>query len=149
MKWVHASVVAAVVALCSTASAQSIESAAIPSFEPQSGLLQSPEPENGLLQNVQYGGGYYGRNREYRGGYRGYRGNGRRYRRNDDGAAIAAGVLGFALGAAIAGSANDRDYYRSRRSDRAWLASCSSRYRSFDPASGTYLGFDGYRHYCR
>ena len=29
-----------------------------------------------------------------------------------------------------------------------WLAYCSQRFRSFDPASGTYLGYDGYRHYC-
>src|SRR6516165_2873520 len=29
-----------------------------------------------------------------------------------------------------------------------WIASCARRYRSFDPASGTYLGYDGYRHYC-
>ena len=29
-----------------------------------------------------------------------------------------------------------------------WVASCRARYRSFDPASGTYLGYDGYRHYC-
>ena len=26
---------------------------------------------------------------------------------------------------------------------QAWLDSCSRRYRSFDPASGTYVGFDG------
>jgi hypothetical protein len=30
-----------------------------------------------------------------------------------------------------------------------WEASCFSRYRSFDPVSGTYLGRDGRRHYCR
>ena len=30
-----------------------------------------------------------------------------------------------------------------------WIASCSRRCRSFDPASGTYLGYDGYRHDCR
>lgn len=30
-----------------------------------------------------------------------------------------------------------------------WLAYCSSKYRSFDPASGTYLGYDGYRHPCQ
>ncbi len=30
-----------------------------------------------------------------------------------------------------------------------WMAYCSSRYRSFDPASGTYMGYDGYRHPCR
>jgi len=29
-----------------------------------------------------------------------------------------------------------------------WIASCKQRYRSFDPLSGTYLGYDGYRHYC-
>jgi hypothetical protein len=33
--------------------------------------------------------------------------------------------------------------------DDDWIASCRQRYRSFDSASGTYVGFDGYRHYCR
>jgi hypothetical protein len=26
---------------------------------------------------------------------------------------------------------------------------CASKYRSFDPSSGTFLGYDGYRHYCQ
>lgn len=30
-----------------------------------------------------------------------------------------------------------------------WLAYCSRRYRSFDPRTGTFLGYDGNRHYCR
>jgi BA14K-like protein len=30
-----------------------------------------------------------------------------------------------------------------------WEAYCVSRYRSFDPISGTYLGHDGRWHYCR
>lgn len=30
-----------------------------------------------------------------------------------------------------------------------WLSYCFSRYRSFDPASGTYMGYDGRRHPCR
>lgn len=30
-----------------------------------------------------------------------------------------------------------------------WIAYCFSRYRSFDPASGTYMGYDGRRHVCR
>ena len=30
-----------------------------------------------------------------------------------------------------------------------WEARCSYRYRSFDPRSGTYLGYDGRRHYCQ
>jgi BA14K-like protein len=30
----------------------------------------------------------------------------------------------------------------------ARLSYCAARYQSFDPASGTFLGDDGYRHYC-
>jgi hypothetical protein len=30
-----------------------------------------------------------------------------------------------------------------------WEAYCVSRYRSFDPITGTYLGYDGRRHYCQ
>src|SRR5258705_11987239 len=30
-----------------------------------------------------------------------------------------------------------------------WIASFARRFRSFDPASGTYLGYDGHRHTCR
>lgn len=33
--------------------------------------------------------------------------------------------------------------------DAAWLAYCSAKYRSFDPLSGTYLGHDSLRYYCR
>jgi hypothetical protein len=33
--------------------------------------------------------------------------------------------------------------------DTNWLSYCSSKYRSFDPASGTFLGNDGVRHPCR
>ncbi len=54
----------------------------------------------------------------------------------------------------------DRSYYNARvqsvpspyvASDgytQAWLDSCSRRYRSFDPVSGTYVGFDGVVHPC-
>jgi hypothetical protein len=31
----------------------------------------------------------------------------------------------------------------------AWYAWCFERYRSFDPRSGTFLGYDGRRHLCR
>jgi hypothetical protein len=30
-----------------------------------------------------------------------------------------------------------------------WNAYCSSKYKSFDPATGTFLGYDGKRHYCQ
>jgi hypothetical protein len=31
---------------------------------------------------------------------------------------------------------------------QAWLDSCSRRYRSFNPTSGTYVGYDGRVHPC-
>jgi hypothetical protein len=70
-----------------------------------------------------------------------------RYFDDETGAAIAGGILGFALGAAIAGSRDDYNYYYAHRYDRAWRARC--RYLpGFDWRTGTYLGRDGYRHYC-
>ena len=30
-----------------------------------------------------------------------------------------------------------------------WISYCSANYHSFDPSTGTYLGYDGSRHYCR
>ena len=70
-------------------------------------------------------------------------------RRDDHSDAIITGMLGFALGAAIAGSQNDQTYARSRMGDRDWVNYCSRRYRSFDRRSGTYLAYDGLRYYCR
>ncbi len=77
-----------------------------------------------------------------------YQRNYGRVRRDND-SAVAAGFLGFLLGAAIMGSNNDRDYANTRLNDQSWTSNCSRRYRSFDMRSGTYLGNDGYRHYCR
>ncbi|HEU4985946.1 MAG TPA: BA14K family protein [Rhizobiaceae bacterium] len=31
---------------------------------------------------------------------------------------------------------------------RGWYRECSIRYRSFDPGTGTYLGYDGREHFC-
>jgi hypothetical protein len=36
-------------------------------------------------------------------------------------------------------------YYPTLSSDASY---CASRYRSYDPATGTYLGYDGLRHSC-
>ena len=57
-------------------------------------------------------------------------------------AALAAGVLGLALGAAIAGSANQQRYGND------YVAYCSQRYRSFNPATGTFTGYDGRQYRC-
>ncbi len=107
--------------------------------------LGSAAPQ--LVQQVQH-------RRHYHGGHRWHGPRYYGYRRGSDGAAVAAGVIGgLALGAAIAGAASappPPPAYAPVYGARAdWIAYCSSKYRSFDPASGTYLGYDGLRHPCR
>lgn len=64
----------------------------------------------------------------------------------DDSSALVAGIIGFALGAAIVGSQQEAE--QARRADRSWDDACARRYRSYDRNSRTYLGHDGLRHYC-
>ncbi len=58
-------------------------------------------------------------------------------------------ILGFVLGAAISDTREQEDYARARLNDPGWIAYCARKYGSFDPYSGTYLSYDGLRHYCR
>ena len=46
--------------------------------------------------------------------------------------------------------ANARGAYARMRDEEAGAtrSSCMQRFRSFDPGSGTYLGYDGHRHSC-
>ncbi len=92
-----------------------------------------------------YGGGGYG----YGSGY-GY-GNGYGY--DYGGAALGLGLLG----GAILGS--QYPYYGSgyggypqgsypQEGGVNYSASCASRFKSYNPATGTYLGYDGARHPC-
>lgn len=90
---------------------------------------------------------------QYRGRYRG---------RGPGGGAIAAGVIGgLAAGALIGGLAAQAQpgpgYYGGAPGapvgniygqDPDYVSYCASRYRSFDPASGTYLARDGNRYPC-
>lgn len=109
---------------------------------------------NGDLQEVRKRG-----NRGWRGGKRSFRGNrgwrgGRSYsrgrynrggryyrghRRGHGGAAVAAGIAGLAIGAAIA--SNQNRGYRTKR----W---CAQRFRSYDWRSGTYVASSGRRVAC-
>jgi hypothetical protein len=89
------------------------------------------------VETVQYrhhGGGWRHNGHGYNGRYGRYGGG---YYRN--GPAVLGGLAaGAIVGGAIANSQAraDSDGY------------CSQRYRSYDPASGTYLGYDGQRHSC-
>jgi hypothetical protein len=166
MRWTQAAWTPA--ALAVVAALYGVTPAQAAPLSPTTGIhaVYTPGAETGtLLQTVQYRGRYGDRGRyrdrrfDRRDAFRDRRYWDRRYGRGyydrhyggyrrDDGAAVAAGFLGFVLGAAIAGSANDRSYAQSHMGDAQWAASCAQRYRSFDPQSGTYLGYDGYRHYC-
>jgi len=39
-------------------------------------------------------------------------------------------------------------YYGAEPWTPEWYRACSIRYRSFDPSSGTFVGYDGRRHFC-
>jgi hypothetical protein len=111
------------------------------------GLSSLGAADSQLVQQVQWrgrGGYYRGRGYGYRGGY---------YRGGRD-AAIVGGVIGgLALGAAIAGAAAAPPpppaYAPGYGGGADWIAYCSSKYRSFNPATGLYLGYDGQYHPCQ
>jgi hypothetical protein len=80
-----------------------------------------------------------------------------RYRRGRGGAAIGGLAAGIIIGSAIA---SQPYYYRpypyyspaypayGPYTPGDAVAYCVRRFRSYDPYTGTYLGFDGYRHPC-
>lgn len=93
------------------------------------------------------------------------------HRQDDTGDLIAAGVLGLAIGiiaaTAIDGAAadggdpyGDGDPIAPHGGAYAaydpviepwthdWYRYCMARYRSFDPQTGTFRGYDGYDHFC-
>jgi len=111
-----------------------------------------------------HGGGWHGGGGGWHGGGGGWRGGG--WRR---GAGWGGAAAGFAAGALIGSAAAapygygygygpyayDNGYY----GDDAYAAEpattddggdqyCAQRYRSYDPSSGTFLGYDGMRHPC-
>jgi ferric-dicitrate binding protein FerR (iron transport regulator) len=87
-------------------------------------LAQAPD---GLVQSIQW--------RRYPDRY---------YHRRHRGWGPAIG--GFAAGAIVGGALAAQ---QAQQAEQNWLAYCSSKYRSFDPETGTYMGYDGRRHYCR
>jgi hypothetical protein len=69
----------------------------------------------------------------------------RHHHRHHDSFPFAAGIVGFALGSALANSYSAPAYYGGNSQD----AYCARKYRSYDPYSNTFMGYDGRRHYCR
>ena len=91
---------------------------------------------------------------------------------SNSGDLAAAGILGLAAGALVVGLASQpepvyanpyrqprprpvREYPETVYLDGAfepwsseWYDYCSDRYRSFDPRSGTFMGYDGREHFC-
>ncbi|MCX5497014.1 BA14K family protein [Kaistia dalseonensis] len=138
-------------AVCGLATALVATSAlAIPSAaqaQPADGSFQlaqnwdRPNGWNGGGPRYHNGGPrYYGHGRYY-GPRRGYTYRNGYYYNNNTGAAVAAGVIGLAAGAMIAGAAN-QDRYNNN------VSYCSQRYRSYNPNTGTYTGYDGRQHPC-
>ena len=122
-------------------------------------------------QYWRHGGGHHG-GYYHGGGYGGRWDRGGR-RHHDNGAALAAGIGGLALGAIIGGALSQPSYdappayyyrpvpvervYPARRAYRPvarpayygdHVSVCLARYKSYDPRSDTFLGYDGYRHRC-
>jgi hypothetical protein len=113
--------------------------AAIQKGDVKSDYVQYPHIYRGGPRYVQrgyYGRPYYGRG--YYGPRYGY------YRHYNHGNALAAGALGLATGAIIGGAIAQSQAAPAYQGN----AYCAQRFKSYDPASGTYLGYDGVRHPC-
>lgn len=85
-----------------------------------------------LVVQVQRGGGRGVRAAPAR-GPRGGGGRGGRGRGGDIGAGVAAGIIGLAIGGMIAAEQNRQQN----------IGYCASRFRSYNPETGTYIGRDG------
>jgi anti-sigma factor RsiW len=90
----------------------------------------------------------------YRRGYgpRPYYGR-RYYYRDNGGAAVAAGVAGLAAGALIAGAIASQPQAAAAPPPPGTVspevaAYCARKYRSYDPATGTFLANNGMRYVC-
>ena len=80
--------------------------------------------------------------------WRGRAYRGRAYRGGGWGPGFGAGLLGGAIiGGILAAPYYYGPYYGPGYGGNA-VSYCMQRFRSYDPGSGTYLGYDGYRHPC-
>jgi len=88
------------------------------------------------------------------------------HHKHNNGAAVAAGIFGFATGAIVGSALTAPRYYAPAPQPYyyapkpvyyglpapwtpAWYSYCTSKYRSFNPNTGYFLGYDGRYHFCR
>jgi hypothetical protein len=103
-----------------------------------------------------------------RGHGRGGWGGGHYYHHDHDGiGALGAGLLGFGVGAIVGSALTPQQVYVAPPPPPPppaayspasygpppwtpdWYSYCYSLYRSFNPRTGTFIGYDGYEHFCR
>jgi hypothetical protein len=101
-----------------------------------------------------------------RGGYgRGYGGGRHHHHYGGGGNAVGAGLLGFGIGAIVGSALTPREVYVAPPPPPPtyyapaaygppawspdWYTYCYSRYRSFNPNTGYFIGYDGYPHFCQ
>jgi hypothetical protein len=115
-------------------------------------VLARVQAGDAVTSYAQYRRGYYARPGRYYAAPRGYYGRPYGYYRRDRGNAAAAGIAGLAAGALIGGAIASQQAQAATPTyvvpDQSAVAYCAQRFRSYDPASGTYLGYDGVRRSC-
>lgn len=123
---------------------------ALPAAPAAAQLAASPDAlgASGMARNLttQVQGGHW-RGGHWRGGHGGAwrRGHGGAWRHGGGHGGVGAGVAaGIAAGALVGGAIAAQ---RTRRIDPA-IQYCIDRFRSYDIASQTYMGYDGRRHAC-
>ena len=84
------------------------------------------------------------------------------------GPGVGAGLLGLGIGVAVGSALTGPGYYYPPPPPLyvappvyapvaygpapwtpEWYGYCEARYASFDPSTGTFVGYDGYEHFCR
>jgi hypothetical protein len=65
------------------------------------------------------------------------------------GHAAAVGVFGFAAGTMLGAALAQPRPAPTVVYGSDWVAYCSAKYKSYNPATNLYLGYDGYYHTCR
>jgi hypothetical protein len=75
---------------------------------------------------------------------------------------VGAGLIGLGIGAIVGSALTPREVYVVPPSayygpaaygppawTPEWYSSCSYRYRSFNPSTGYFVGYDGFPHFCQ